>query len=152
MISIIFIHILIDWLTWERERDRDRDAEREKPICFSLYLCIYCLILVCALTEDWTCNLGVWGWCSNQLSCPAKTHSDFYLSYFQWYQFQYKYDFYSFSLFSYVLRYLRIFSEDEVPKVLLTTFLKDNLHKFALSCSLSLEQNIIFSQLLVEVS
>ena len=33
---------------------------------------IHWLILVCALTGDWTHNLGVPGWCSNQMSHPDR--------------------------------------------------------------------------------
>ena len=46
--------------------------ERETSTCCSNYLCIHWLILIYALTRDWTCNLGVLGWCSNQLSYPAR--------------------------------------------------------------------------------
>ncbi|KAF6109763.1 hypothetical protein HJG60_010966 [Phyllostomus discolor] len=45
-----------------------RQKERELSICCSPYLCIHWLILVCAFTRDRTCNLGVLGQCSNQLS------------------------------------------------------------------------------------
>ena len=50
---------------------------RKILICSSTYLCIYWLILVCALTGDWTHNLGVLGWCSNQLSYPARASHHF---------------------------------------------------------------------------
>ena len=53
-------------LIWERER------ERKRFICCSTYLCIHWLILSCALTGDRTCNLGVLGWNSNQISYPAR--------------------------------------------------------------------------------
>ena len=42
------------------------ERARETLIGFSPYLCIRWLILVCALTRDQTCNLGVSGQCSNQ--------------------------------------------------------------------------------------
>ena len=41
-------------MIWERERKR----KRETMICFSTYWCIHWLSLLCALTGDWTCNLG----------------------------------------------------------------------------------------------
>ena len=41
-------------------------------ICFSTYLCIHWLILVCALTGDRTHNLGMWRCCSKQLSYLAR--------------------------------------------------------------------------------
>ena len=50
-----FFHLLI----LERERNN---------FCHSNYLCIHWLLLVCALTGDWTCNLGISGQCCNQLS------------------------------------------------------------------------------------
>ena len=49
-----------------------RESERETSICCSTDLCIRWLILVCALTGDWTLTLGVWGPRSNQLSHPAR--------------------------------------------------------------------------------
>ena len=53
-------------------RERGRGRERETSICSSTYLCIHWLILVCALTWDWTCNLGILGRCSNQLRYAAR--------------------------------------------------------------------------------
>ena len=44
-------------------RERDRDS-----ICCSTLLCIHCLILVCTLTGDHICNLGILGQCYNQQS------------------------------------------------------------------------------------
>ena len=52
-------------------REREMGG-REREICCSTYLCIHLLILVCALTEDRTYNLGVSGRCSNQLSYWAR--------------------------------------------------------------------------------
>ena len=40
---------------------RERGKEKETLICFSTYLCIHWLILVCALTGDQTHNLGILG-------------------------------------------------------------------------------------------
>ena len=53
---------------WGENREVE---ERETSICCSTYLCIYWLILVCALTGDSTRNLDVLGRHSNQLSYPA---------------------------------------------------------------------------------
>ena len=45
------------------ERDSERgmgvETEREIPICCSTFQCILWLLLVCALTRDQTCNLGI---------------------------------------------------------------------------------------------
>ena len=54
------------WIFFLRER------EKETSICYSTYWCIHWLILVCALTGDWTHKLGVLGRCCNNLSCPAR--------------------------------------------------------------------------------
>ena len=54
---IIFLNLLI----LEREGRR----EGETSVRCSPYLSIHSLILVCALTRDRTCNLGIPGWCSN---------------------------------------------------------------------------------------
>ena len=50
----------------------ERERERDKFVVLLIYLCIAWLLLVCALTRDQTDNLGVLGWCSNQLSYPAR--------------------------------------------------------------------------------
>ena len=42
-------------------------VERETLMCCSTYLCIHCV-----LAGDPTYNLGVLGWCSNQMSYPAR--------------------------------------------------------------------------------
>ena len=68
---VFFFLIFIYW--FERERGRQR-RERKTSIC-SIYLCIHWLILVCALTRDQTCDLGVLGRCSNQLSYPARARN-----------------------------------------------------------------------------
>ena len=57
--------------------ERERKEERETSICCSIYLRIHWLILVCALTRDQTHNLGVSGWCSNQLSYLARANWHF---------------------------------------------------------------------------
>ena len=49
-------------LIWERETDR------QTLICCSTCSCIHWLILICALTGDWTWNPGVLGRHSNKLS------------------------------------------------------------------------------------
>ena len=48
------------------------EKEREKSICHSTYLYTHWSILVCALTRDWTGNLGISGWGSNQLRYLAR--------------------------------------------------------------------------------
>ena len=53
-------------------RGIERERGREREICCSIYLRIHWLILVCAMLGDQTCNLGVWGWCSSQLSSLAR--------------------------------------------------------------------------------
>ena len=56
----IFFNLLILGKTG-RERKKKRERERETSICCSTYLCILWLILVCALTRDWSYNLGTSG-------------------------------------------------------------------------------------------
>ena len=56
--------------------------ERETSICRSTYLCLRWLLVCCALTRDQTHNLSVLGWCSNQLSYPAR-------ALFTWFSFSY---------------------------------------------------------------
>ena len=63
-----------------RERVRDRETQRGTSICCSTHLCIYWLILVYALTRDYTCNLGVFGQCSNQLLYPSRASSGFLIA------------------------------------------------------------------------
>ena len=53
-------------------RQRGWGGERETSICCFTYLHIHWLLLVCALTGDQTCNLGVSRWRSNQLSYTAR--------------------------------------------------------------------------------
>ena len=54
--------------------------ERETLICYSTYLCMHWLLLICALTRDQTCNFGTSGWCSNQLSYLARPVLSIFLS------------------------------------------------------------------------
>ena len=57
-----------------RGEERERDWERKRVVsCCFMHLGIHWLLPVCALTRDWTHNLGMSGWCSNQLSYPART-------------------------------------------------------------------------------
>ena len=53
-------------------REREGGEREKSSICCSVYWCIYWLIIVCALTGDWTHNFGILGQCSNQLSYPAR--------------------------------------------------------------------------------
>ena len=58
---------------WERreiETERERERERERP-WFVIPL-IHWLIFICAFTRGQTHNLGISGWCSNQLSYLAR--------------------------------------------------------------------------------
>ena len=68
---LLFFYLLIDF--WERERE---------DIFLFFYLFIHSLvapcILICDLTGDWTHNLGLSGWCSNQLSYLAKAFKYFF--------------------------------------------------------------------------
>ena len=47
------------------------DFREKKTLICSTYWCLHGLILG-ALTGGWTPNLGVWRWCSNQPSYPAR--------------------------------------------------------------------------------
>ena len=71
----LLIKIFLNFLILEREEKRE--GERERLICFSTYLCIYWLLLVCALTRDRTHNLGESEQCSNQVSYLARAYSVF---------------------------------------------------------------------------
>ena len=64
------LKFFIDWF-WEREK--------ETSVCYSTYLCVHWLFGVCVLTRDWTCNFGISGQCSNQLSYPARAWNIFYI-------------------------------------------------------------------------
>ena len=56
------------------------ERERETSIRCSTYLHIHWLLLICALTGDQTCNRGVSGRRSNQLSYPARASTLFLYS------------------------------------------------------------------------
>ena len=58
---------------WGRQTERERERERDIDLLFHLFR-IHSLILVCALTRDWTCNLGILGWCSNQQNYLTRAH------------------------------------------------------------------------------
>lgn len=60
--AIDFLKIVLNWFSRKREGERHQ---------FVLPL-IHCLFLVCALTEDLTHSIDVPGWCSNQISYPAR--------------------------------------------------------------------------------
>lgn len=44
------------------------------------YLCIYLLLLVCTFTGDQTCDFGILGWCSHQVSYMAMAKGNGFLS------------------------------------------------------------------------
>ena len=70
------------WVWHPCFRETERNGERRgKRTCCSTYLCIHWVILVGALTEKQTCNLGILGWHSNQLSYPVMAWNNFLLSY-----------------------------------------------------------------------
>ena len=92
-LSLLHVKLLIEafkkfyWLIFlrkrgrkkrERERDTKQEKEREKERETSTYCstrpCPHWLILVCALTRNQTCNRGILGWHSNQLSYPTRTN------------------------------------------------------------------------------
>ena len=62
----LILHIL---LILERKEGRKR-----KRHCFVVPLCLYIhwLVLMCALTRDQTCNLGILGGCSNGPTQPGQ--------------------------------------------------------------------------------
>ena len=56
----------------KKERERKRDRERETRMCYFTHLCVHWLILVRALNGDQAYTIGMWGWCPNKLSYPAR--------------------------------------------------------------------------------
>ena len=77
--SIASLFLFLIFIYWFRERRgvgrEGGEKERETLMCYSIPLCIHWVILVCALTGDWTRNLGLLGQCSNQLSRLARAAS-----------------------------------------------------------------------------
>ena len=71
-ISLLFFNFYL--LILEIERNRRRKRERVSLSCRSTYWCIHWLLLVCALTRDRTCNLGVLGRHSKQLGYLTSTN------------------------------------------------------------------------------
>ena len=75
----------IDWFLEREDKGRRegkegvKEIEREASSCCCIYLCIHWLLLVCALTGDWTCNIGVSGWYSNYLSYLARAKRVYFL-------------------------------------------------------------------------
>ena len=65
MLFLIFLFLFIDFREKEEGGERERAREKETSICCSTYLfmlsLIHCLILICALTGNQTCNLGLLG-------------------------------------------------------------------------------------------
>lgn len=59
------------------QRESKGERKRETSICYSTYICIHWLIIICALSRRQTCNLGVSRQCSKQLNYLARaTHCD----------------------------------------------------------------------------
>ena len=70
---LFFSMVILLILEGDRKKAGEgRERERETWICCSNYLRIHLLLLVCALPRDRTCNLGVLGQCSNNLSHLAR--------------------------------------------------------------------------------
>ena len=70
--NLLFIRIYSSFLKKMYLLIFERHTERKTLIYCSTYLCIHWLVFVCALTGDWTHNLGISGQCSNQLSYRFK--------------------------------------------------------------------------------
>ena len=66
-------------LILREEEKRDRQTDRH---WFVVPLRIHWLILLCSLIRDQTHNLGTSGWCSNQLSYPARAETFFKIKFF----------------------------------------------------------------------
>ena len=63
---LVFLKIFSYWLIFEKEGVR-------RNIDLFFHLVVHSLVdSLCALTENRTCNRGIWGWRSNQLSCQAR--------------------------------------------------------------------------------
>ena len=54
---LFFLKIFLFFIFWEREKWGG--GETEKSICCSTCFCIHWLILVCVLSGNWNCNLGI---------------------------------------------------------------------------------------------
>ena len=75
-VLIVFIFLFLTfkkfyWLIF-REKEERGERERERDFCSSTYLCIHWLLLECSLPGNQTCNFGISGQWSNQLSYPAR--------------------------------------------------------------------------------
>ena len=68
---ILFVKKFLIFIYWCLEREEGR--EKRTSVCNSNSWHIHWLLLICTLTGDWTCNLGVLGQYSNQLSSLART-------------------------------------------------------------------------------
>ena len=75
MFEYLFSNLLKKLINF-RERE-EGGRERDTLIYYSTYLCIHWLLLVCALTRDWIRNLGLLGWCFNQLSYLYRAFNSF---------------------------------------------------------------------------
>ena len=68
-VLLFFKTLILEKGGGKREKGWGAEKEKEKRrFCCSTHLCIHWSVLVCALTRDWTLNLGILGQCSNQLS------------------------------------------------------------------------------------
>lgn len=68
----VIVKKLFIYFTERKKGERKRDREREKPICYSTYIYIHWLIIICTLCRHQTCNLRVSGQCCNQLNYLAR--------------------------------------------------------------------------------
>lgn len=63
----------------EREKGGKEGESGRTTICFSTYLCVNRLFLLCALSGNGTCNFGESGQHSNQVSYPARATKAYFL-------------------------------------------------------------------------
>ena len=86
---LLYLSPFFKKLIWERERERDEGRKREKERegenkHWYFVPFIYAFIgwfFVCALTGNWTHNLGVLGQCSNQMSNLARARLLFFFNF-----------------------------------------------------------------------
>ena len=66
------LFLFLNFLFIDFRQTKEGQKERKTLICCSTYWCIHWLILICALTGDRTCNLGISRRCSHPRSHPAR--------------------------------------------------------------------------------